>query len=102
VGRPERAKGPVPGEGRPGASPGGLARFGLTAGGSASPSPACHPLEIRCALYVALPRFVSRIATVFINVPGGAQQMVLRWRLYDAGNDWYCAIDAPHVEVESH
>ncbi|CCH35396.1 alkaline phosphatase family protein [Actinosynnema sp. NPDC047251] len=32
-----------------------------------------------------------------VSVPNGARNMVVSWRLYDAGNNWYWAVDAPTV-----
>ncbi|MFE0026052.1 alkaline phosphatase family protein [Amycolatopsis sp. NPDC059021] len=32
-----------------------------------------------------------------VAVPAGARSMRVTWRLYAAGNNWYWAIDAPHV-----
>jgi len=40
---------------------------------------------------------ISRLVTLPIAVPRGATTMSVAWRLYDAGNDWYWAIDDPRV-----
>jgi hypothetical protein len=40
---------------------------------------------------------VSRIESVPIQVPPGARQMTVSWRLFDAGNNWYWAIDDPQL-----
>jgi hypothetical protein len=41
----------------------------------------------------------SRIESLLVPVPAGATAMVVRWRYFDAGNDWFWAVDAPLVEV---
>jgi hypothetical protein len=40
---------------------------------------------------------VSRIETVPIQVPPGAREITVSWRLFDAGNNWYWAIDDPQL-----
>lgn len=37
--------------------------------------------------------FRNQAVTVDFNVPSGASDLVLSWRLFNAGNDWYWAID---------
>lgn len=41
---------------------------------------------------------ISRIESLVVAVPAGATEMVVRWRFFDAGNDWFWAVDAPLVE----
>jgi hypothetical protein len=36
--------------------------------------------------------------TLGLNNPGGASEMVLTFGLFDAGNDWWWAVDNVHVE----
>ncbi len=40
---------------------------------------------------------ISRVESVDIPVPAGARAMVVRWRLREARNNWYWAIDDPSV-----
>ncbi len=41
---------------------------------------------------------ISRIESLPVTVPRGASAMVARWRLYDARNNWFWAIDDAVVE----
>jgi hypothetical protein len=41
---------------------------------------------------------ISKDVTVPVQVPAGVHSMVVTWRLYDARNNWYWAIDNPRVE----
>lgn len=41
---------------------------------------------------------LSRVESLEVPVPAGASAMVVRWRLYDARNNWYWAVDDPSVE----
>ncbi|NUT91700.1 MAG: nucleotide pyrophosphatase [Saccharothrix sp.] len=40
---------------------------------------------------------IAGTVSLNVSVPSGAQRMVVSWRLYDAGNNWYWAVDAPSV-----
>ncbi|MGI5168963.1 alkaline phosphatase family protein [Spirillospora sp. CA-253888] len=39
----------------------------------------------------------AAVERIQVNVPAGAQRMTVRWRLSEAGNNWYWAVDAPSV-----
>ncbi len=41
---------------------------------------------------------ISQIESIDVTVPSGAATMVVRWRLYDARNNWFWAIDDPRVD----
>lgn len=40
---------------------------------------------------------VATIEQVSVTVPSGASQMRVKWKLANAGNDWYWAVDEPSV-----
>lgn len=40
---------------------------------------------------------IAQPVALTIPVPVGVKKMVVSWRLYDAGNNWYWAVDAPSV-----
>jgi len=40
---------------------------------------------------------ISRVESIELAVPAGQSSMVVRWRLYDAGNNWFWAVDDARV-----
>ncbi|WP_433324784.1 alkaline phosphatase family protein [Spirillospora sp. CA-294931] len=39
----------------------------------------------------------AKVENLAVTVPSGARQMTVKWRLSNAGNNWYWAVDAPSV-----
>ncbi|WP_067476027.1 alkaline phosphatase family protein [Actinomadura hibisca] len=39
----------------------------------------------------------AAVEKIQVTVPAGAQRMTVKWRLSEAGNNWYWAVDAPTV-----